>query len=341
MGAVFPTRLVVDLPNWVGDQVMTVPAVHRLVVANAGGETTLHLRPPVERLFRLLFPGARVAASRPKEFPFAVAHRLCRHGGRFEIGVTLRHAYRAKIMLRVAARRTLGSGGSGARMLLSERFAVDRSRHQIFDADPLLELLELEGVDPAWIPSLPEALSEEGGRELERLGLPVDRAIGLAPAAAWGDSKRWPADRFGELSRRLSDRGLRPVVVIGPGEEEVAEAACSALARELPVLGAELDVAGLAGVLSRLALLVCNDSGPMHVAAMVGTPAVALFGPTDPMRTRPLGERHVVVSRQLDCAPCGERVCPLGHTACLSDLGIEVVERSVLEILEDTSGSSR
>ena len=334
MGAVFPTRLVVDLPNWVGDQVMTVPAVHRLVQANAGGETTLHVRPPMLRFFELIFPGARVAASHPKEFPVLVAYRLCRDGGRFELGITLRHAYRAKIMLRVAARRTLGSGGEGALMLLSERYTVDRGRHQVFDADPLLDALELDPVEPQWRACVPPSLIDEGSRELERLGVPFDLAIGLAPAAAWGESKRWPADRYGELTRRLLDRGLRPVVVIGPGEEELAAALCSSSGVDLPVIGAELDVAGLAGVLARLAVLVCNDSGPMHVAAMVGTPVVALFGPTDPQRTGPLGDRHVVVSLKLECAPCGEPVCPLGHTACLRDLEVETVERKVLEIVE-------
>jgi heptosyltransferase-2 len=340
MGAVFPTRMVVDLPNWVGDHVMAMPAVHRFVSANEGGETTLHVRPQTLRLFQLIFPETRVAASNPKAFSFVVAHRLCRVGGRYELGITLRHASRAKIMLRLAARRAIGSEGRGAAVLLSERYAVDRTRHQVFDADPLLDALDLEGADPRWRALVPSSLIDEGIRECERHGVPARGAVGLAPASL-SESKRWPTDHYGELGRRLLERGIRPVVVIGPGEEEVAAAVCSAAGAELPVVGTELDVAGLGGVIARLAVLVCNDTGPMHVAAMVDTPVVALFGATDPHRTGPLGYGHVVVSRQLECAPCDEPECPLGHTACLHDLEVGSVEKHVVEIVEAVAGSSR
>ena len=113
MGAVFPTRLVVDLPNWVGDQVMAMSAVHRLVHANRDGSTTLHVRPPVQRMFEILFPTARTVASRLGASPFMVARRLCRDGGRFDVGVTLRHAYRAKIFIRLAARDARCEPGGG------------------------------------------------------------------------------------------------------------------------------------------------------------------------------------------------------------------------------------
>jgi heptosyltransferase-2 len=333
MGAVFPARLVVDLPNWVGDQVMALTAVHRLVNANRDGGTTLHVRPPVRRMFELLFPAASTLASRVKESPFLVARRLCRSGGRFDVGVTLRHAYRAKILIRLAARRSLGSGGEGARMLLSEWYPVDRGRHQVFDADPIMNALELDGTDQPWRPPVPPVLIEEAIGVLRAAGAPVDGGVGFAPAAAWGESKRWPAANYGQLVRRLRRLDLQPVVVIGPGEEELAHAVRSASGGDLPVVGAALDVAGLAGVLERLDALVCNDSGPMHLAAMVGTPVVALFGPTEPQRTGPLGDGHVVLSRRLDCAPCGERVCPLGHTECLHGLGVDEVERAVLELV--------
>ena len=96
MQSVLPTRLVIDLPNWVGDQVMALPAVHRLVIGNAGGETTLHARPAGRRLFESLFPSAVVVASPFKASPIASARRPCGDGSRFDIGITLRHASRAK-----------------------------------------------------------------------------------------------------------------------------------------------------------------------------------------------------------------------------------------------------
>ena len=157
--------------------------------------------------------------------------------------------------------------------------------------------------------------------------------MGLAPAAVWGRSKMWPTASFGALACGLRRRGVEVVVVIGPGEEALAAAVGEACGTPLPVVGADADLAGLAGMLARMSVLVGNDSGPMHLAATVGTPAVALFGPTDPARTGPLGGRHVVLQRELDCAPCGHRRCPLGHTACLHELSVETVEESVLRFL--------
>jgi len=333
MPSTLPTRMVIDLPNWVGDQVMALPAVDRLVAANAGGETTLHSRPAGRRLFASLFPMAEVVASPPKCSPITTARRLCRDGGRFDVGITLRHASRAKICLRLTARRSLGSDGDGGRLLLSERYPVDRSRHQVFDADPILEGLGLSGVDPRWRPSLPLELVEEGARELRRAGVARDGAIGVAPACARGETKRWPAAAYGELARRMRARGLEVVVVIGPGEAELGRQVVAAAGRPLPVVGGDVDVAGLAGVLARLSVLVCNDSGPMHLAAAVGIRMVALFGPTDPRRTGPLGDRHLVLRRDLECAPCRARSCALGHAACLRELPVERAERAVLEML--------
>jgi heptosyltransferase-2 len=335
MRDVLPGRLVVDLPNWVGDQVMALPAVHRLVVGNDDGETTIHARPAASRFFEALFPATIVVASPPKTSPFTMARRLVGSGGRFDVGVTLRHASRAKICLRLTARRSIGSGRDGGRFLLSERYPVDRTRHQVYDADPILQGLGLERVDPRWRPALPLALVEEGARALRRAGVEREGAIGLAPATARGPSKRWPAASFGALARRLMERGFEVAIVVGPGEEELGREVALAAGRPVPIVGCRLDVAGLAGVLALLSVLVCNDSGPMHLAGAVGTRMVALFGPTDPRRTGPLGDRCVILRRELECAPCGERICPLRHGACLNDLSIGRVEQSLLRTLGD------
>jgi heptosyltransferase-2 len=325
--------LVVDLPNWVGDQVMALPTVHRLVAANTEGETTLHTRPAADRFFQALFPATRVVSSPVKSSPVYSARLLCHQVGRFDLGVTLRNASRAKMCLRLIARQTIGSDGQGAGFLLSESFPVNRNRHQVFDAEPILEELGLEGVDPGWRPAMPLELVERGARALRRSGIVREGAVGFAPTTVWGESKRWPATSFGELANRNRRRGLESVVVIGPGEEEAAREVRRAAGWEIPVVGAELDIAGLAGVLARLSALVCNDSGPMHLAAVVGTPGVALFGPTDPARTGPLGDGHVVLRRDLDCAPCGRRRCPLGHTDCLHQLSVDVVEDALIRAL--------
>jgi ADP-heptose:LPS heptosyltransferase len=100
-----------------------------------------------------------------------------------------------------------------------------------------------------------------------------------------------------------------------------------------PVVGPDLDLAELAGALAHLDLLVTNDSGPMHLAAALGVPTVALFGPTDPRRTAPAGDGHEVLWRDLWCSPCFRRRCPLVHHGCLRGIPVDGVADAAEGIL--------
>lgn len=291
-----PTTMLVDLPNWVGDQMMAMPALNRLVQANSRGETVLHTRPPMARLLAELFPAAKVATSPRKAPPLSSARALSRLHGRCRVGVSLRNAARAKILIRLAARWSIGSRGEGAFVLVSQACSVDRRQHQVHDADPILAALGLEAADLQWQPSLPAHLEREGDELLRAVGVDRGRAIGLAPATARGEHKRWPAERYGTLAARLLRKGFEPVVVIGPGELPVADALCAAAGQRLPVVGEDQDVAGLAAVVAGLRAMVGNDSGPMQTAARFGTPVAAIFGSTEPRRTGPLGCGHRVLS---------------------------------------------
>ena len=110
----------------------------------------------------------------------------------------------------------------------------------------------------------------------------------MAPGSA-NPIKRWPAERFGQLAAELRSRGLLCGIAIGPGERALAQAISEAAGWRLPVLGEDLDPAELAGVLGHARVVVCHDSGAMHLAAAIGTPVVALFGLTDPRLTSPTG----------------------------------------------------
>lgn len=312
---------------------MSLPAVTALVESIAGGATTLHCRPAVERLLELLFPAARVVATARRAAPLSGARRVLGGDGRFDVGVTLRHSTRGKLLLLFAARLRFGSRGGGATLLLSESFQVDRARHQVHDADALLDRLGTRTADATWRPVVPGMLTDEGAAALARAGVQPGAVVGLLPGAAWGVSKQWPPELFGRLATLLDNAGVRPVVVIGPGEEELAGAISEAASLDVPSLGPELDVAGLFGVLSLLDAAVCNDSGPMHLAALTGIPVVALFGPTDPRRTAPSGDAHRLVHLALECSPCLKPVCPLGHRDCLRGVDSERVAAEVFSLL--------
>jgi heptosyltransferase-2 len=318
--------MLVDLPNWVGDQMMTMPALSRLVEANRGGVTVLHTRPNMLRFLSAVFPTASVLASPLRASPLWSARKLRSDGHDFEIGVTLRNSARAKILLRLTSRWSVGSRGEGAKFLLSAPCPVDRGRHQVHDADGFLAVLGLDSIDPSWQAILPESLMSEGETVIRGVGADRGRTVGLAPSTARGASKRWPSGLYGQLATRLRAHGYNPVVVIGPGEMSLAERVGEASGHELPVIGHTEDVAGLAAAVACLPLLVGNDSGPVQLAACLGIPVVAIFGPSDPRRTAPLGSRHRVVSP------------PPAHRQ-IRYVSVDAVEEAVLDLSGDLASS--
>ena len=100
-------------------------------------------------------------------------------------------------------------------------------------------------------------------------------------------------------------------------------------------------LATLPALLARLGVLVSGDTGPLHIAALVGTKTVSLFGPTDPRRTAPRGEGHRILRRELECSPCFKRTCPLGHHRCMKDIAPEEVAGEAARMLTLSSGSTR
>jgi len=142
-----------------------------------------------------------------------------------------------------------------------------------------------------------------------RRSIPPDRPFALINAGAAWPNKRWPAERFGELASFLRDAcGLTPVVLWGPGEEELAVAVIAASANAA-VAAPPTNVADLVALARAAALVVSGDTGPLHIATAVGTPSVSLFGPTDPERNGPYAEHDVVVSRYDHCGCHYDRRC--------------------------------
>jgi len=149
--------------------------------------------------------------------------------------------------------------------------------------------------------------------------------VAVVPGARW-PSKQWPAERFAELIDALHAAGRPPVVLLGsPDERPLAAAILRVVHAPVIDLCGRTDVRTLAAVLALAAQVICCDSGPMHIAAALGTPIVAVFGPTSPARTGPYAAGAQIVSRALPCAPCYARRCPLGHHACLRGLTAAVV----------------
>lgn len=140
--------------------------------------------------------------------------------------------------------------------------------------------------------------------------------------------KRWPLEGFHEVGRRLLARGTSLLVIAGPDEAAEVESSVREVwgnGRRVAVAGAGVGLRTKAGLLARCAALLSNDSGPMHLAAAVGTPCVAVFGPTDPARFGPWGSSHRVVERSLPCRPCYPDGARCGERPCLAGVPVSAV----------------
>jgi heptosyltransferase-2 len=158
--------------------------------------------------------------------------------------------------------------------------------------------------------------------------------VGLAPGAAYGHAKRWPPSRVAELVGRLSAQGATCVIVGAAGDRDAAreiESSLPAGARVVNLTG-RTDLRQLAGVLAACHAFVSNDSGAMHLAAAVGVPVTAIFGPTDERVTAPVGD-HDVLIHQVFCRPCMLRDCPIDHR-CMKGISVDAVYGAVTRRLE-------
>jgi heptosyltransferase-2 len=328
-------RLVIA-PNWIGDAVMAIPFLRALrsaypqdrlaVVAPRGAGAILRAEGSAcEHRTRSTLP-ADVAAIRR---------------ARYDEAWLLPNSFRAALLAflgGVPERIGYATDRRGA-LLTAGLPPPRRTRHQLRDYDALLHARGIApDLDPPRLP-IPESAARTAADVLGQNAL-GGRAplVLLAPGAAFSWTKRWPAERFGGLADRLAEQGCACAIVIGPGEEGISLRVRSAARTALPVLGVDLDPVELAALLDRARLVVANDSGPMHLAAAVGTPVVAFFGPTDPGRTAPTGAPSRILDRYVFCSPCFLKECPYGHE-CMKEITVDAALAAARDLLtEDPTG---
>jgi lipopolysaccharide heptosyltransferase II len=187
-------------------------------------------------------------------------------------------------------------------------------------------------------PQTPRRLIMEVGDEPKQWGAQFwaennapSRVVALNPASA-RPLKAWPAAHFARLADSLEQNGIRTLFVGGPNDVEVVQNIIASMQHQPLSAAGKTNLRQLGALLQRCALLVSADTGPMHIAAGVGTPVVALFGPTDPRRTGPTGPNHLVLARDLPCRPCFQQpTCD--RVQCLTEMQPEDVFDSVMRIL--------
>ncbi len=225
-----------------------------------------------------------------------------------------------------------------AALPLSERLPpYDIERHAL---DRYLDILEPLGLMRPARPDYGLAPDEPAQQAAQRLEAEVPGQgplVLLHPVAKW-ESKLWPLAHWVELARGLVGQGVRLALTGAPEDREVTGAIAGTLAGEVLDLAGRTDLPQLAALITRARIMVCTDTGVMHLAAAMGTPVVALFGPTAPWRTGPYGPGHTVLRLGLPCSPCFQRQC--GNPRCLEELTPDMVLEAAVSALEKSAAST-
>jgi lipopolysaccharide heptosyltransferase II len=221
----------------------------------------------------------------------------------------------------------------GSWLFLNERDeAVDMNIHAL---DRELILLRAIGVPtPEVIFELPisEKHRQRVNELLARAGLDRQRPlVAINPQATW-PTKLWFEERFAELADRLQDRGCAVVFTGSPADRPALDRIIGGMKKGALNLAGQTSLLELAALYQAARVVVSTDTGPMHIAAAVGTRVVALFGATAPWRTGPWGGQHLVLRSELDCSPCLKKSCE-GDLACMRGISVEMVEAAVGEKL--------
>jgi heptosyltransferase-2 len=329
------SRILVRATNWVGDAVMSLPALRAIRARFPAAHIAVLARPWVADLYARepfadeVIPYTAPRGARGLAEQWRAAAELRRR--RFDCAILLQNAFEAALLAWLARiPRRIGYNRDGRGFLLTDAIAVPRPGeaplHQRFY---YLELLRRAGI----LNEIPQdnAVRLEGAAPAQG-----EAWVGVSPGAAYGGAKRWPAERFAEAAAELAACLEAGVALFGSADEralcERVEALIAGRARVVNHAG-RTSLREFIDLAAGCRVFLTNDSGAMHIASALGVPTVAVFGATDHVATGPAGERWRIVREPVECSPCLLRECPIDHR-CMTRVEPGRVAREALELLK-------
>jgi heptosyltransferase-2 len=320
-----PFRILIRSSNWLGDAVMSVPAVRAIKKGRPDAHVTVVALAKIAPVWALV-PEVDAVISLPGK-SLVAAVRAIRRASSFEVAILFPNSLRSALEIYLAGiPRRISYRGHWRRWLLNQIVP-----------------------EPLW-PSPPEHHATRFLRIAGRLGARIDDIefaamtsahdvdvtpvkIGLSPGAEYGPAKRWPADRFAEVAAIVAVKSRVEWTLFGMKTDasaggQIANALGNACVNRI----AQTTMEQLIDELRQCRLLLTNDTGTMHLAALLGVPVVAIFGSTEPGLTGPLGNHHVVLRHHVECSPCFLRECPIDFR-CMKAITVQEVADAVLSML--------
>jgi heptosyltransferase-2 len=347
-------RLLIRGANWVGDAVISIPAMREIRRIFPEAHISLLVRPWVRDIY--------AAAEFVDEILDYDKHGI--HRGlfgfnrlvtqlrrrRFDMAILLQNAFEAALIAWSAGiPNRIGYARDGRSPLLTHPCRINAAIQSVHQAYYYLDMLSGLGflkpqlwTDSEHPPSIDLKISEED-REVSRRMLRSrgirenDIIVGINPGAFYGEAKRWFPDRYAAVADSLSSRYGARIVLFGSSNDlHMAENVAAGMKQPAVILAGQTTLGQLMGLLSECSLLITNDSGPMHLAAALNIPQLAIFGSTSEIATGPLSPKAVVIKHPVPCNPCFLRECPTDFS-CMMGISVAQVTDAAQIILDTAS----
>jgi len=331
-----PFRILIRSSNWLGDSVMSVPAVRAIKAGRPDARVTIAAPGNIAPIWKLVPEVDAIIPLSGSRLLSAV--RLLRREPSFDVAILFPNSLRAALESWLTAiPRRVGYRGHWRRWLLNQIVPVPRKpgppeHHSL----RFLSIARECGADTS---NSDKSLA--GVRQsADSLQMAIDRQpikIGLCPGAEYGPAKRWLPERFAEAAERIGAQSPVQWMLFGTaGDASAGEQIAAALGNQSVNRIGQTTLDQLIEELRECRLLLTNDTGTMHLAALLGLRVVAIFGSTEPRLTGPVGNGHIILRHHVECSPCFLRECPIDFR-CMKAVSVEEVADAVLSILRNKS----
>ncbi len=327
-----PFRILIRGSNWLGDAIMSVPAVRAIKRGRIDAHVTILTPAKLADVWKSVAEIDEVISIGPGESIFAVARKIRQN---FDVAILFPNSLRVALEAWLAGiPRRVGYPGHHRRSLLNSVLAPKKNkkqeaappRHQIYH---YLALAEFVGADISGADATSSLASSQPSSQRRK---PI---IGLCPGAEYGPAKRWLPERFAEVVRIVHEATACEWKIVGVEKDRpIVDAIIAAAGAPCTDLVGKTTLAQLMEELRTCDLLLTNDTGTMHLAAFLGVPTVSVFGSTEPRLTGPHGAHHRVIRHHVDCSPCFLRDCPFDFR-CMKAIEVPEVVAAVLAGLPD------
>ncbi len=332
-------RILVRGTNWIGDAVMTLPAVVSIRAAYPRAHLTILAKPPVTEIYRMFSAADEIISYKSQFDTAAGVFRLARilRQKKFDAAILLQNAIEAAIIAFAAGIRVrAGYNSDGRGLLLTHSVRRSKAIFKVHQINYYLEMVKALGcADVDRTMHLETCISPAAARAVIQQYLPDPKRpiIGIAPGATYGPAKRWLTDRFAAAGDRLSaELNAQAILFGGEADRETAESVRMQAATGMINLAGATSLAETIHLISQCRLFISNDSGLMHVAGALNIPTVAVFGSTNPLTTSPAGEKTVLVRKDVSCSPCLKKTCPTDFR-CMTEVMVDDVVSAAKTLL--------